>query len=145
MVRRPSRRVKKHWEAHLEGSEGSGGPHQRVWRGWQALLNGRDRREGWERSGVLLQGPGVVRILSQRAGRPFWRAGMVERVRRGVEVLLKGREGSGSPFERPGDVGRPSRRSVKGQESLLGGPGGVWRPFLWDSRGREAFSESREG
>ena len=70
---------------------------------------------------------------------------MVKWVRRGVEVLLEGWEGSGSPPERPEDVGRPSWRSVRGQESLLGGPGGVWRPFLWDSRGSEAFPESREG
>ena len=55
---------------------------------------------------------------------------MVERVRRGVEVLLEGREGSRSPPERLEDVGRPFQRSVRGQESLLGGLGGVWRPFL---------------
>ena len=91
--------------------------------------------ESREASGGPLEVPGGVR-------RPFWRAGMVERVRRGLEVLLEGHERSKSPPKRPVGIGRPSQRSVRFQESLLGGPGGVWRSFLWDGRGRDGWERS---
>ena len=44
---------------------------------------------------------------------------MIERVRRGLEVLLEGQERLGSPPKRPEGVGRPSWISVRGQEAIL--------------------------
>ena len=99
-----------------EGRERSGGTPARARSGWESLP------ESWEASGGPPKGSGGVR-------RSFWRAGMVKRVRMVLEALLEGQEGSGSPLKRPGGVGRPSRRIVRDQESLLGEPGGVWRPF----------------
>ena len=52
-------------------------------------------------------------------------------------VWLRGSGGVGGPPGEPEEVGRPSQRSVRGQESLLGGLEGVWRRFLWDGRNRE--------
>ena len=46
--------------------------------------------ESWEALGDPPKGTGGVR-------RPFWRDDTVERVRMGLEALLEGREGPGSP------------------------------------------------
>ena len=127
----------KGWDRR-EGQEWSGGTLTRARCGWESLP------ESWEASEGPSEEPGRVR-------RPFWRAGMVERVRMGLEALLEGREGSGSPPKRLGGIRRPSQRIVRDQVSLLGGPGGVWRPFLWDGRvgrarrGREALCVSPFG
>ena len=91
-------------------------------------------RSGWEFLPESREASGGHPKEPEGVRRTFWRDGMVERVRMGLEALLGGREGVGSPPIRPGGVGRPSRSIVRDQESLLGGPGGVWRPFLWDGR-----------
>ena len=85
----------------------------------------------------LLQGPGVVWSPTGEpggVGRTFWRASMVERVKRGR---------------------RPSRRARRGREALLkgqealggppGGPLGVRSPFLVGREGSEGHSYGMVG
>ena len=96
-VRRPSWRVRRGREAHLNG-RGGWNPSQQ---GWEELGVPHRGREGSRGTPV---GP-------VRAERPFWSAG------RGCE----GRERSGVSPGGPGVVERPSR---KGREEL-GGPPGV--------------------
>ena len=145
-IGRPIRGDVRAQEDLSEGLEGSVGPSEGPGQVGEPGEFGRHSRKDQEWSAVTPGEPGDIERPSQRArmGQEAILEGLYDREgQEGSVGPPGGPRGVGKPPEWPGGIGRPARRSVRGQESLLGGPGGVWRPFLWDGRGRKGRGVGR--
>ena len=157
----PTKRAKRSWKS-LMGAGRVGRPFWRVGkglegpsrelarvgrdgRGWESLLEGRERSGGPPRWTGLIRRP----FLQSREGL----GGLLERVRKSWQALPEGREGlegptsgrvrsGGSPAGRVGLGGLPGGLGRIG--SPQEGPEGVRRPSRKAGRGREAIPECWE-